>query len=113
MHMLGLAISKIQKMGGIFRDLWCAMVLTLKKLYSNIIALGTDLMTHIAQSIKFLFAKIKLSIGLCRARFIIVELLIRAGLLVVLRTLGRIGTQLAKIACKIRQHVLSLLKQGS
>jgi hypothetical protein len=82
--MLGLAISKIQKMGGIFRDLWCAMVLTLKKLYSNIIVLGTDLMTHIAQSTKFLLAKIRLSIGLCRAQFIIVELLIRAGLLLVL-----------------------------
>ena len=111
--MLGLAISKIQKMGGIFRDLWCAMVLTPKKLYNNIIALGTDLMTHIVQYTKLLLAKIKLSIELCRARFIIVELLIRAGLLVVLQTLGRIGTQLATIACKIRQHVLSLLKQGS
>jgi hypothetical protein len=113
MHMLGLAISKIQKMGGIFKDLWCAMVLTLKKLCNNIIALGTDLMTHIAQYIKFLFAKIKLSIGLCRARFIIVELLIKAGLLLVLRTLGQIGTLLATIVCKIRQRVLSLLKQGS
>jgi hypothetical protein len=111
--MLGLAISKIQKMGGIFKGLWCAMVLTPKKLCNNIIALGTDLMTHIAQSIKLLFAKIKLSIGLCRARFIIVELLIRAGLLLVLRTLGWIGTQLATIVCKIRQRVLSLLKQGS
>ena len=111
--MLGLVISKIQKMGGIFRDLWCAMVLTLKKLCNNITALGTDLMTHIAQYIKFLFAKIRLSIGLCRARFITVELLIRAGLLVVLRTLGWIGTLLATIACKIRQRVLSLLKQGS
>ena len=111
--MLGLAISKIQKMGGIFRDLWCAMVLTLKKLYNNITALGTDLMTRIVQYTKLLLAKIKLSIELCRARFIIVELLIRAGLLVVLQTLGRIGTQLATIACKIRQRVLSLLKQGS
>ena len=82
--MLGLAISKIQKMGGIFRDLWFAMVLTLKKLYNNITAVGTDLMTHIAQSTKFLLAKIRLSIGLCRAQFIIVELLIRAGLLLVL-----------------------------
>ena len=111
--MLGLAISKIQKMGGIFRGLWCAMVLTLKKLYNNIIALGTDLMTHIVQYTKLLLAKIKLSIELCRARFIIVELLIRAGLLVVLQTLGWIGTQLATIVCKIRQRVLSLLKQGS
>ena len=111
--MLGLAISKIQKMGGIFRGLWCAMVLTLKKLYNNITALGIDLMTRIVQYTKLLLAKIKLSIELCRARFIIVELLIRAGLLLVLQTLGRIGTQLATIACKIRQHVLSLLKQGS
>ena len=111
--MLGLVISKIQKMGGIFKALWCAMVSTLKKLYNNIIALGTGLMTRIAQFIKLLLAKIKLSIELCRARFIIVELLIRAGLLVVLQTLGRIGTQLATIACKIRQRVLSLLKLGS
>jgi hypothetical protein len=89
------------------------MVSTLKKLCNNITALGTDLMTHIAQYIKFLFAKIKLSIGLCRARFIIVELFIKAGLLLVLRTLGQIGTLLATIVCKIRQRVLSLLKQGS
>jgi hypothetical protein len=111
--MLGLVISKIQKMGGIFKALWCAMVLTLKKLYNNIIALGTDLMTRIVQFIKLLLAKIRLSIELCRARFIIVELLIRAGLLVVLQTLGRIGTQLATIAYKTHQRVLSLLKQGS
>ena len=111
--MLGLAISKIQKMGGIFRDLWCAMVLILKKLCNNIIALGTDLMTRIVQYTKLLLAKIKLSIGLCRARLIIAELLIRAGLLLVLRTLGWIGTQLATIACKIRQRVSSLLKRGN
>ena len=111
--MLGLAISKIQKMGGIFRALWCAVASTLKKLCNNITAVGTDLMTHIAQYTKLLLVKIKLSRGLCRARFIIVELLIRAGLLFVLRMLGQIGTQLATIVSKIRQRVLSLLKQGS
>ena len=111
--MLGPALLQIQKKVGTWMDQCRVKVSLLKLLWSNIIAVGIDRMTLIVQYIKFLFAKIRLSIGLCRARFIIVELLIRAGLLLVLRTLGQIGTLLATIVCKIRQRVLSLLKQGS
>ena len=111
--MLGHVLSQLQQKVGTWMALCRAKVSQMKLLCKTIIARGIDLTIRIAQYIKHLFAKIKLSIGLCRAQLIIVELLIRAGLLLALRTLGRIGTQLQIIAHKIHQRVLSLLKRGN
>ena len=111
--MLGLAISKIQKMGGIFRDLWCAMVLTLKKLCNNIIAAGIDRVTLIAQYIKSQCVALKWNIELCLARLIIAARLTKVEITIALLNLGAHGHQLVTTVRQIPQRVLNLLKRGN
>ena len=111
--MLGHVLSQLRQKVGTWMAQCRVKAYQLKSLCKTIIVIGIDRAILIARYIKSLFVKIKLSIGLCRARLIIVELLIRAGLLLALRTLGWIGTQLATIACKIRQRVSSLLKRDN
>ena len=111
--MLGLAISKIQKMGGIFRDLWCAMVLTLKKLCNNIIAAGIDRVILIAQYIKSQCVALKWNIELCLARLIIAARLTKVEITIALLNLGAHGQQLLITVRQIPQRVLNLLKRGN
>ena len=111
--MLGLAISKIQKMGGIFKGLWCAMVLTPKKLCNNIIVAGIDRVILIAQYIKSQCVALKWNIELCLARLIIAARLTKVEITIALLNLGAHGQQLLTTVRQIPQRVLNLLKRGS
>jgi hypothetical protein len=110
--MLGTVISNLTAKVTSFLDLCRVVVLTLKKLCSNIIAVGIDRMTLIAQYIKSQYVALKSSIKPCHAQLTNQVLLIKVGLLNVLHKVGQVGQQLLLIAHKIRQRVLNLLKQG-
>jgi hypothetical protein len=70
-----------------------------------------SLMTQYAVRIKFLFVQTWLKIKPLLARYLtIAVLLTKAGLLIVLQTLGQLGQKLATIARKTLQRVRQVLK---
>ena len=111
--MLGTVISSLIAKVTSFLDLCRVVVLTLKKLCSNIIAVGIDRMTLIAQYIKFQFVALKSSIKPCHAQLTNQVLLIKVGLMNVLHSLGQAGQQLLIIVRQILQRVYKVLKRGS
>jgi hypothetical protein len=111
--MLGIVISSLIAKVTSFLDLCLAVVLTLKKLCSNIIAVGIDRMTLIAQYIKFQCVALKSSIKPCLAQLTNQVLLIKVGLMNVLHKVGQVGQQLLTTVRQILQRVLNLLKRGN
>jgi hypothetical protein len=111
--MLGIVISSLIAKVTSFLDLCLAVVLTLKKLCSNIIAVGIDRMTLIAQYIKFQCVALKSSIKPCHAQLTNQVLLIKVGLMNVLHKVGQVGQQLLTTVRQILQRVLNLLKRGN
>ena len=111
--MLGTVISNLTAKVTSFLDLCRVVVLTLKKLCSNIIAVGIDRMTLIAQYIKSQFVALKLSIKPYLVQLTNQALLIKVGLMNVLHNLGQVGQQLLTTARQILQRVLNLLKRGN
>ena len=111
--MLGTVISNLTAKVTSFLDLCRVVVLTLKKLCSNIIAVGIDRMTLIAQYIKSQYVALKLSIKLYLAQLTNQVLLIKVGLMNVLHSLGQVGQQLLTTVRQILQRVLNLLKRGN
>jgi hypothetical protein len=111
--MLGTVISNLTAKVTSFLDLCRVVVLTLKKLCSNIIADGIDRMTLIAQYIKSQYVALKSSINHLVAHLTIQVQLMKLGLMNVLQKVGQVGQQLLTTARQIRQRVLSLLKRGS
>jgi phage-related protein len=111
--MLGTVISNLTAKVTSFLDLCRVVVLTLKKLCSNIIAVGIDRMTLIAQYIKSQYVALKSSIKPCHAQLTNQALLIKVGLMNVLHSLGQVGQQLLTTVRQILQRVLNLLKRGN
>jgi hypothetical protein len=111
--MLGTVISNLTAKVTSFLDLCRVVVLTLKKLCSNIIAVGIDRMTLIAQYIKSQYVALKSSIKPCLAQLTNQVLLIKVGLMNVLHSLGQVGQQLLITVRQILQRVLNLLKRGN
>ena len=111
--MLGTVISNLTAKVTSFLDLCRVVVLTLKKLCSNIIAVGIDRMTLIAQYIKSQYVALKSSIKPCHAQLTNQGLLIKVGLMNVLHTVGQVGQQLLTTVRQILQRVLNLLKRGN
>jgi hypothetical protein len=111
--MLGTVISNLTAKVTSFLDLCRVVVLTLKKLCSNIIAVGIDRMTLIAQYIKSQYVALKLSIKPCHAQLTNQALLIKVGLMNVLHKVGQVGQQLLTTVRQILQRVLNLLKRGN
>jgi phage-related protein len=111
--MLGTVISNLTAKVTSFLDLCRVVVLTLKKLCSNIIAVGIDRMTLIVQYIKSQYVALKLSIKPCHAQLTNQVLLIKVGLMNVLHSLGQVGQQLLTTVRQILQRVLNLLKRGN
>jgi hypothetical protein len=111
--MLGTVISNLTAKVTSFLDLCRVVVLTLKKLCSNIIVAGIDRVTLIAQYIKSQYVALKLSIKPCLAQLINQALLIKVGLMNVLHSLGQVGQQLLTTVRQILQRVLNLLKRGN
>jgi hypothetical protein len=111
--MLGTVISNLTAKVTSFLDLCRVVVLTLKKLCSNIIAVGIDRMTLIAQYIKSQYVALKSSIKPCHAQLTNQALLIKVGLMNVLHKVGQVGQQLLTTVRQILQRVLNLLKRGS
>jgi phage-related protein len=111
--MLGTVIFNLTAKVTSFLDLCRVVVLTLKKLCSNIIAAGIDRMTLIAQYIKSQYVALKSSIKPCLAQLTNQALLIKVGLMNVLHSLGQVGQQLLTTVRQILQRVLNLLKRGN
>jgi len=111
--MLGTVISNLTAKVTSFLDLCRVVVLTLKKLCSNIIAVGIDRMTLIAQYIKSQYVALKSSIKPCHAQLTNQALLIKVGFMNVLHSLGQVGQQLLTTVRQILQRVLNLLKRGN
>jgi hypothetical protein len=111
--MLGTVISNLTAKVTSFLDLCRVVVLTLKKLCSNIIAVGIDRMTLIAQYIKSQYVALKSSIKPCHAQLTNQVLLIKVGIMNVLHSLGQVGQQLLTTVRQILQRVLNLLKRGN
>jgi phage-related protein len=111
--MLGTVISNLTAKVTSFLDLCRVVVLTLKKLCSNIIAAGIDRMTPIAQYIKSQYVALKSSIKPCLAQLTNQVLLIKVGIMNVLHSLGQVGQQLLTTVRQILQRVLNLLKRGN
>jgi hypothetical protein len=111
--MLGTVISNLTAKVTSFLDLCRVVVLTLKKLCSNIIAVGIDRMTLIAQYIKSQYVALKSSIKPCHAQLTNQVLLIKVGLMNVLHKVGQVGQQLLTTVRQILQRVLNLLKRGN
>ena len=111
--MLGTVISNLTAKVTSFLDLCRVVVLTLKKLCSNIIAVGIDQMTLIAQYIKSQYVALKSSIKPCHAQLTNQGLLIKVGLMNVLHSLGQVGQQLLTTVRQILQRVLNLLKRDN
>ena len=110
--MLGTAISQIRLKVGILMAQWYVVVSHLKKLCSNIIAVGTDRVILTAQFIKSQFVALKLNIELCLARFIIAARLTKVEITIALLTLGARGQQLVITVRQILQRVYQALKRG-
>jgi hypothetical protein len=111
--MLGTVISNLTAKVTSFLDLCRVVVLTLKKLCSNIIAAGTDRVILIAQYIKSQYVALKSSIKPCHAQLTNQVLLIKVGIMNVLHSLGQVGQQLLTTVRQILQRVLNLLKRGN
>jgi hypothetical protein len=111
--MLGTVISNLTAKVTSFLDLCRVVVLTLKKLCSNIIAVGIDRMILIAQYIKSQYVALKSSIKPYLAQLTNQVLLIKVGLMNVLQSLGQVGQQLLTTVRQILQRVLNLLKRGN
>ena len=110
--MLGTVISNLTAKVTSFLDLCRVAVLTLKKLCSNIIAVGIDRMTLIAQYIKSQYVALKSSIKPYLVQLTNQVLLIKVGLMNVLHKVGQVGQQLLTTVRQILQRVLNLLKRG-
>jgi hypothetical protein len=111
--MLGIVISSLIAKVTSFLDLCLAVVLTLKKLCSNIIAVGIDRMTLIAQYIKFQCVALKSSIKPCHAQLTNQVLLIKVGIMNVLHKVGQGGQHLLTTVRQILQRVYKVLKRGN
>ena len=111
--MLGTVISNLTAKVTSFLDLCRVVVLTLKKLCSNIIAVGINRMILIAQYIKSQDVALKLSIKPCHAQLTNQVLLIKVGIMNVLHKVGQVGQQLLTTVRQILQRVLNLLKRGN
>ena len=111
--MLGTVISNLTAKVTLFLDLWYVKVSLMKSLWNNIIAVGIDRMTLIAQYIKSQYVALKLSIKPCHAQLTNQVLLIKVGLMNVLHSLGQVGQQLLITVRQILQRVLNLLKRGN
>jgi phage-related protein len=111
--MLGTVISNLTAKVTSFLDLCRVVVLTLKKLCSNIIAVGIDRMTLIVQYIKSQYVALKSSIKPCHAQLTNQVLLIKVGIMNVLHKVGQVGQQLLTTVRQILQRVLNLLKRGN
>jgi hypothetical protein len=111
--MLGTVISNLTAKVTSFLDLCRVVVLTLKKLCSNIIAAGTDRVILIAQYIKSQCVALKWNIELCLARLIIAARLTKVEITIALLNLGAHGQQLLTTVRQIPQRVLNLLKRGN
>jgi hypothetical protein len=111
MHMLGHVLLQIQKKVGIFKDQCLVKALHLKLLCNNIIVDGIDRMTLIVAYIKSQFVALRLSIKHLVAQLTNQVLLIKVGLMIVLRKLGQAGQQLLTTARQILQRALNLLKR--
>ena len=110
--MLGTVISSLMTKVTSFLDLCLAVVSQMMTLYRTTIAVGIDRMILIAQYIKSQCVALKLSIKPYLVQLTNQVLLIKAGLMNVLHSLGQVGQQVLIIARQIRQRVLNLLKQG-
>ena len=110
--MLGTVIFNLTAKVTSFLDLCRVVVLTLKKLCSNIIAVGIDRMTLIAQYIKSQYVALKSSIKPCHAQLTNQVLSMKLGLMIVQHKFGQAGQQLLTTARQILQRVLNLLKRG-
>jgi hypothetical protein len=111
--MLGTVISNLTAKVTSFLDLCRVVVLTLKKLCSNIIVAGIDRMTLIAQYIKSQYVALKSSIKPCHAQLTSQVLLIKVGLMNVLQKVGQVGQQLLITVRQILQRVYKALKRGN
>jgi hypothetical protein len=110
--MLGTVISSLIAKVTSFLDLCLAVVSQMMTLCRTIIAVGIDRMILIAQYIKSQLVALKSSIKPCLAQLTNQVLLIKAGLMNVLQSLGQVGQQLLTTARQILQRVLNLLKRG-
>jgi hypothetical protein len=111
--MLGTVISNLIAKATSFLDLWCVKASQLTSLWNNIIAVGIDRMTLIAQYIKSQYVALKSSIKPCHAQLTNQVLLIKVGLMNVLHKVGQVGQQLLTTVRQILQRVLNLLKRGN
>jgi hypothetical protein len=111
--MLGTVISNLTAKVTSFLDLCRVVVLTLKKLCNNIIAVGIDRVILIAQYIKSQCVALKWNIELCLARLIIAARLTKVEITIALLNLGAHGQQLLTTVRQIPQRVLNLLKRGN
>lgn len=91
MDIRGIVAMIITKMDGILKTVWSAMASLLKKLLSFIIVSGTDLMTHIAQSIKNLLVWILQKLEQLPVMSIIVEEYKKADSILAVRRVGLLG----------------------
>ena len=110
--MLGTVISNLTAKVTSFLDLCRVVVLTLKKLCSNIIVGGIDQVILIAQFIKSQLVALKLNIELCLVQLINQVLLMKIDHMIVLLNLGAHGQQRLTIARQIPQRVYQVLRRG-
>jgi len=109
MLMLGTAL--IHQLKKVICQTFIAMVLKTKWLLGIIGAFLIDQMIRFVVYIKPLLAQMLLKAKVLLVRYLIIAvLLIKAGLIVVLRKVGQLGQKLATIARKILQRVKQALK---
>lgn len=107
--MLGTAL--IRQLQKVICQTFTAMVSKTKWLLGIIGAFLIDQMIRFVVYIKPLLAQMLLKAKVLLVRYLIIAvLLIKAGLIVVLRKAGQLGQKLATIARKILQRVKQLLK---
>ena len=110
--MLGHALSLLRHKAGTWMDRCRVKVSLMKSRWNNIIAVGIDRVTLIAQFIKSQLVALKSSIKLCLAQLINQVLLMKLGLMNVLHKVGQVGQQLLITVRQIPQRVLNILKRG-
>lgn len=91
MDIRGVVISTKHRMVGILKTAWSAMVSLWMMLLKIIIVNGSDLMTHIAQSIKNLFVWILQKLEQLPVMLIIVEEYKKADSILAVRRAGLLG----------------------
>jgi hypothetical protein len=111
MLMLGIATILQRLKDTCFQVLSIVTALTHKLHLKTIGVYLIDQMTHYVVRIKLLFVQTWLKIKPQLVRYLIIAVLLtKAGLLVVLQTLGQLGQKLATIAHKTLQRVKQVLK---